>query len=113
MLFGLGFGIGLVAFGLAPTFEVSLVALGFVGLTFAGYAALNQTLVMEHTDREYHGRVMSVYLMSFSLLPLATFPQAWLADHIGGPMVVALAGVGAAGMVVLTACLLPWYRRLG
>jgi predicted MFS family arabinose efflux permease len=113
MLLGLGFGIGLVAFGLAPSFAIAMVALGFVGFAFAGYAALNQTLVMEQTDREFHGRVMSVYLMSFSLLPLATVPQAWLADHVGGPMVVTCAGAGAAGVVVLTALLLPSYRRMG
>jgi MFS family permease len=113
MLLGIGFGVGLVAFGLAPTFAIAMVALGFVGFAFAGYAAVNQTLVMEQTDREFHGRVMSVYLMSFGLLPLATFPQAFLADYIGGPTMVAIAGAVAAGAVVLTALLLPWYRRMG
>jgi MFS family permease len=113
LLLGVGFGMSLTAFGLAPSFEIAMVALGFVGFTFAGYAAVNQTLVMEQTDREFHGRVMSVYLMSFGLLPVATFPQAWAADLIGAPAMVAIAGTIAAGSVLLTALLLPSYRRLG
>jgi MFS family permease len=113
ILLGVGFGVSLIAFGLAPSFEVAMVALGLVGFTFAGYAAANQTLVMEQTDREYHGRVMSVYLMSFGLLPVATFPQAWAADHIGAPAMVAMAGAIAASGVVLTALLMPSYRRMG
>jgi hypothetical protein len=112
VVLGIGFGVSLIAFGLAPSFNLAMVALGLVGFTFAGYAAVNQTLVMEQTDREFHGRVMSVYLMSFGLLPLATFPQAWAADHIGAPAMVAIAGAIAAGSVVLTALLMPSYRRL-
>jgi MFS family permease len=111
IVLGIAFGLTLVAFGLAPGFSIAMVALALVGFAFAGYAAVNQTLVMEQTDREFQGRVMSVYLMSFGLLPLATFPQAWAADYIGGPAMVTIAGAVAAGSVALTALLLPWYRR--
>lgn len=113
MWLGVGFGLALVGFGLAPSFPLAMVALSAVGFAFAAYAAVNQTLVMEQTDREFHGRVMSVYLMSFGLLPVATFPQAWAADLIGAPAMVAIAGAVAAGAVLLTALLMPSYRRIG
>jgi MFS family permease len=112
VLLGVGFGVGLIVFGLAPGFAVAIVALGIVGFAFAGYAAVNQTLVMEQTDRELHGRVMSVYLMSFGLLPIATFPQAWVADHIGAETTVIIAGAMAVASVIATALLLPWYRKM-
>ena len=109
---GLGFGLSLVGLGAAPSFPVALFFLVLIGFTFAGYAALNQTLVMERADPQYHGRVTSVYLMSFGFLPLATFPEAWAADHFGAPAVVAGAGVLVALTVVLS-LLVPSYRRLG
>jgi hypothetical protein len=68
---------------------------------------------MEHTAPDFHGRVISVYLMSFGLLPLATFPEAWGADHIGGPAMVTLAGSIVVALVALTALLAPTYRKLG
>ncbi len=113
IMLGIAFGAGLIGFGVAPTFPLAVAALVLVGFAFAGYAAVNQTLVMEHTAADFHGRVISVYLMSFGLLPLATFPQAWGADHIGGPAMVLLAGSAVVAAVALTASLVPSYRRLG
>jgi len=113
IILGLAFGVGLVGFGLAPSFPLAVAALVVVGFAFAGYAAVNQTLVMEHTSPDFHGRVISVYLMSFGLLPLATFPEAWGADHIGGPAMITIAGSLVIAAVGLTALLAPGYRRLG
>jgi MFS family permease len=113
IMLGMAFGAGLVGFGLAPSFPLAVAALVLVGFAFAGYAAVNQTLVMEHTAAEFHGRVISVYLMSFGLLPLATFPEAWGADHIGGPAMITIAGTAVLAAVGLTALLVPAYRRFG
>ncbi len=113
MMLGIAFGVGLIGFGVAPSFPIAVAALVLVGFAFAGYAAVNQTLVMEHTAADFHGRVISVYLMSFGLLPLATFPEAWGADHIGGPAMIILAGSVVVAAVGLTALLVPSYRRLG
>ena len=112
MALGVGFGVALAAFALSPTLVVATICLAFVGFTSAGYAAVNETLVMAATTSQFHGRVMSVYLLSFGLMPLATFPQAWIADHIGGPTTI----TGAGGVVVLSVFLsqlIPAYRRLG
>ena len=47
-----------------------LVALAAAGVAYAGYLAVNETLIMAHTDRQFYGRVMSVYLLSFGLMPV-------------------------------------------
>jgi len=109
---GVGFGLGLIGFGLAPTFPIALVLLLLVGMSSAGYAALNQTLLMEHTDAQFHGRVMSVFLLSYGAVPLATFPEAWLADHIGGPYALALAGALVTLSVLLVVVFVPSFRKL-
>jgi MFS family permease len=87
---GLGFGIALAAFGLAPTFPLATVALALVGGLSAAYIAVNNTLIMEATDPRFYGRVMSVYLLTFTTMPLGALPAAWLADQIGGrPTIIA------------------------
>jgi len=110
--FGVGFGLALIAFGLAPAFPVAIVALAVAGFTSAAYAALNNTLVMGNTDARLYGRVMSVYLMTYAVMPIASFPAAWLADHIGGPATVAGGGAIVVAAVVGVAALYPPYRHI-
>ena len=109
---GVGFGLSLIGFALAPSFPAAVAMLLLVGLTSAGYAASNQTLLMENTDAQFHGRVMSVFLLSYGAVPLATFPEAWLADHIGGPSAMALAGILVTLTVVLIVVFVPSFRKL-
>ena len=102
-MLGIGFGVSLVGFALAPNFVVSLGVLVIVGATSAAYQSLNNTLVMENTPREFHGRVMSVYMMTFSLMPLATVPIGWLVDQIGARLTVGTSGALLAIVVAVIA----------
>jgi hypothetical protein len=90
---GVAFGLGLLAFALAPSLPLAMVALVVVGAASASYQSLNNTLVIEATPPAYYGRVMSVYMMIWSLQPLATMPTARLADLIGARPTVAGSGV--------------------
>ena len=96
---GMGFGIALVGFALAPSFAIALIFLAVVGFTFAAYGSLNNSLVMNETEPRFHGRVMSVYMMSFAVMPIASVPASWLADHVGGQIVVASGGLLVAAVV--------------
>ena len=109
---GVGFGLSLVAFALAPSFMLAIAVLAVVGATSAAQMALNQTLVMANTLPRLHGRIMSVYMLTFALMPVATLPSAWLADRIGGPATIAGLGALVAGSVVAVALLYPPYRRI-
>jgi MFS family permease len=109
---GVVFGLGLAAFGVAPTFLAGAGALVVVGFASAAYTALNSTLIMANTEPRLYGRVMSVWLLTFGLVPLATVPAAWLADHLGAPPTVAGAGVLVALFVGGVAVLYPPYRRI-
>jgi MFS family permease len=110
--FGVGFGLALIAFGFAPAFPVAIVALAIAGFTSAAYGSLNNTLVMGNTEPRLFGRVMSVYLMTYAVMPIASFPAAWLADHIGGPATVAGGGLVIVAAVVGVAALYPPYRHI-
>jgi MFS family permease len=105
---GVGFGISLVAFGLAPTFLLATLALGLVGGLSSAYIAVNNTLIMENTEPRFYGRVMSVYLLTFATMPLGALPAAWLADQVGGRLTVVVCGV----LVVVVLAALALLARL-
>lgn len=109
---GLGFGLTLILFAAAPTLALGLAALLFVGLAANGYWALNNTMVLGSTDPDYYGRVMSVYMLSWSVMPFATLPESALADALGVQTMVASVGALLILALVAIALLLPGHRRL-
>ncbi len=108
---GIGFGVTLIVFAAAPSLPFGLLALLLVGLTSNGFWALNSTLVLGSTDREYYGRVMSVYMLSWSVMPFVAMPESALADALGVQTMVAGVGVLLA-LVLVATLLLPGFRRL-
>lgn len=90
---GIAFGVTLTAFALSTNYALSLVLLSVVGFMSSGYLTFNRMLVVLQTDRALYGRVMSVYGMTWSLMPLALLPIGALADQFGAPATVAGAGL--------------------
>ena len=80
---GTALGVALILFGLCAAFQQflpSLVTLFLVGLTLDFNATINQTLIMLNTDKALYGRVMSAYMMTWSLAPLSAAPFGALMD---------------------------------
>jgi MFS family permease len=109
---GVSFGLALVAFGMAPSFGVAVALVAVAGFASAAYTALNNTLVMANSEPRLHGRVMSVYLLTLGVTPVAAFPMSWLADRIGGQLTVTLGGAVVAAVVAGVALRFPAYRRI-
>jgi predicted MFS family arabinose efflux permease len=99
--FGVAFGGALIIFALTSRFELALLFIMLVGLCGNAYTALNSTLIMTTSDRAYHGRVMSIYMMTWSLSPLASLPIGALVDRFGAQPVVAVFGVIVAGVILV------------
>jgi hypothetical protein len=55
---------------------------------------------------------MSVYMMTWGLMPLGSLPQGLLADWIGAPAVATGTGLLAFLVVIIFALLSPTLRRL-
>ncbi|MGE0544302.1 MAG: MFS transporter [Dehalococcoidia bacterium] len=109
---GAGFGVSLLIFGLAPTFPLALLALAAVGFTGSVYQSLNSTLIMTSTEPAYYGRVMSVNMMGFSLMPIAALPIGVIADRLGAPQTIALCGLAVTLFIVGVATFVRSYRRI-
>jgi MFS family permease len=113
LVLGVGFGIAILLLGQAPTFFVALAVLSFMGFMSTSYMTLNNTLIFAHTEREFTGRVMSVYMMTWSLQPFAILPITGAADAVGVRPVVTVVGIALATVVAGVALLYPGYRKIG
>jgi MFS family permease len=112
---GTALGIALATFGLCSAFHFfagGLIALFAVGLCLDFDSTINNTLIMINADPAYYGRVMSVYMMTFSLAPLGAFLSGWSIDHVGGAATMFGAGVLLSIFVICMATLHPGYRKI-
>ena len=71
---------------------VAVVAVIVLGAATTGYQTLNNTMVMGESDPEYYGRVMSINMLTFSVMPLMSAPLGLLADVISAEATFALMG---------------------
>jgi MFS family permease len=87
------FGALVVLFAASPWFSVTLgimAALGFMSMTFT---TVNNTVIQMVIPDEVRGRVMSVMMMTFGLMPLGAVPAGIAAQSVGAPPVVAVGAV--------------------
>ena len=109
---GVTFGISLAVFAFSPSYVVALIAILVVGGAGSGYMTLNNTLLIMNAGPEYHGRVMSLGMMSFSMMPLGSVPISWIVDQIGAPLTIGVSGIALAAVVGTVAFLSGNYRRI-
>jgi MFS family permease len=109
---GVAFGITLILFAAAPMLALGLLVLLFLGFAANAFWAINNTMVLGNTAKQYYGRVMSIYMLSWSVMPFAAVPESALADIAGVQVMVA--GTGALVIILLLAVVLimPGFRRL-
>jgi len=109
---GAAFGVSLFAFGMSPSFTLALLTLAAVGFSGSVYQSLNSTLIMTSSEPAYYGRVMSVNMMGFSLMPIAALPMGIIADRLGAPHTVAICGLAVTLFVIGVATFVRSYRQI-
>ena len=103
---GAGWGAGLVLLGLGSAvfgFAGALVAMVLLGVFQMGYMALNNSMLMMTAPPQYHGRVMSLYMLTFGVFPLMGGPLGVLGDAIGGFATFTILGVALMGFIAVMA----------
>jgi MFS family permease len=99
------FALLLIAVAFTTNFLLALVLLTLAGGLSNLSMSLSNTLLLLNAQREYVGRVMSIYMFTFSLMPLMALPMGALADLVGLTTTFAAAGtlviVGSALIVLL------------
>ena len=85
-------GIALLLIASFPFYYAAEVIMVLVGLGDAGRRTINMGLIMEVVEDQYRGRVMSVFMMNFGLMPLGVLPAGMIADALGGQTAIAILG---------------------
>ncbi len=100
ILGGITSGVGLLLIGLIPVYSIGAMLMVLLGLGDAARRSLNMALLLEITDVPYQGRVSSVYMMNFGLMPLGILPAGAIAEYFGGQ-----AAAGTLAVTLLIICL--------
>jgi MFS family permease len=108
---GIAVGIGLAGFAFSTSFMLAMFFLIIVGFMTDGYFTINRILVMLETDREFYGRVVSIYMMTWSLMPLALVPMGVLVDSVGAPVTIGVAGIILSTFIAGITLFNPHVRR--
>ncbi|HXF52153.1 MAG TPA: MFS transporter [Dehalococcoidia bacterium] len=106
------FSAGLLVFSRSSILALSVVALMATASMSTSYMALTNSLLLELSPPELHGRVMSLMSLDRGLVPLGATIAGALASTLGpqdGLMVMALV---CLGLTALTAMSAPAIRRL-
>ena len=102
-------GAGLLLVAAIPIYSAAAFIMVILGMGDAGRMSLNQALLIELSDNEYRGRVMSIFMLNFGFMPLGTFPAGLMIDYIGGQAVIGMMGVA---LVVVTVVIFVTQRQL-
>ncbi len=99
-------GVALLGFVTSTSLWLTAFIMLAVGFGQAGRMSLGSILIMSYTKPEFQGRVMSVYMMEFSLVSFGTFAVGILAEIVGiqwaiGSTAAALVLISVYGMLLM------------
>ena len=105
-------GITIFLFSLSQNLPLVLFLLLFVGLSQAVFMAVHMTLIQINTTKEMQGRVMSMFTMTFGLMPLGVIPISILAEARGTPYALGVSAIILTIVGILMALFATRLRRL-
>lgn len=99
-------GLALMAFAASHWLWITAATMVLIGVGQAGRMSLSNVLLMEYTAPAYQGRVMSFYMMEFSLVSFGTFLVGMLASVVGiqwaiGTTAISLLAIGLLGLLLV------------
>ena len=105
-------GIGLVLIAAIPVYNIAAVIMVVLGIGDSGRQALNQTLIIEKASPEFRGRIMSLFMLNYGLMPLSITPAGYLTDYLGGQTVIGFMGVALIAVMIFVLLTQGRLRRL-
>jgi MFS family permease len=105
-------GIAMMAFSTTTIFILGAAGLFVIGVGSAGRQAMSQILVQEYVEDIYRGRVMSVFMMQFSLMSVGTLFVGIYMEAVGAQFAIGSLGAVLVVATVLYFAVVPRLRRL-
>jgi MFS family permease len=105
------YGALIAAFALSTSLAPSLLLIACIGLTHEVYMTIINTVLLLRVPDEFRGRVMGVYGLAWSIVPLGGVFSGAVAEYAGAPAAVALGGLLVLSMAITLAAV-PLVRNL-
>ncbi len=86
-------GVSLVFMGWAPSFIAALVVMLGIGAGGGVFQMMNNSLIMQESEPQFFGRVMSLTMMAWGFNGLAGLPFGIMADSMGERQTLMLMGI--------------------
>ena len=102
----LAYGLLIIVLGLTRSVWAAAFVLAAAGFCSAIYMATNQTILQLVVPNDLRGRVMSIWMLSWGLMPLGLLPLSAVAESLGVPVSMYIGG----GLGALTAILVLLWR---
>jgi predicted MFS family arabinose efflux permease len=94
------YALALAAFGAAPGYWVGVACLLVAGAAYLAIASTSNTTVQLQVDEAMRGKVMALYLMTFTAaIPIGSLVQGWTAQAVGPRETTIAAGLLLAALV--------------
>jgi len=102
ILTALAFAVCVLAFAVAPVVVVAVPLLFAAGWMSAAFLAMNQTTLQLSVDDDVRGRVLSIYLLTWGMLPIGQLLVGAMASQLGTPLaMVASCLLGVVSILVI------------
>lgn len=108
----ISFGTLLVIFALSRSYALSLGMALLLGIASQFYMTTINTILQVNLPEHLRGRVMGIYGLAWSLMPVGGMISGTIAEYAGAPAAVAFGGTMVAGMALVVTVFLPRIRRL-
>jgi len=105
---GILLGFSVISY-LMPIFWLALACLLVVGLMQSTRMTLNNTLVLEYSEEQYRGRVISLSGMGMAVMPAGVLPLTIVTEYVGAPLAL---GMMSMLLVLITIFFLLAARHL-
>ena len=100
-------GLSLLGVAVIPIYMLAVLFMVPLGLGDASRRTIIMTLIMEKSEERYRGRVMSIFMLNFGLMPLGVLPAGVISDLFGGQVAIGILAV----MLIMVTCWVWFYQH--
>jgi|TARA_B100001750_G_scaffold22811_1_gene15274 MFS family permease len=83
----------LLTLAISDSYVISMVVMIFMGASDSIRRTLSMSIMMEKTRPDLRGRIMSIYMLNWGLIPLGALPAGIVADIIGAQSTIGILSI--------------------
>ena len=109
---GFAWGLALLMFSRCGSYYTAFPGIFVVGFMSSIFMALNNTLMQIKSSDVMRGRMVSLSMMTFGIMPLSAVPFGILAEHTGTAHSLTIAGALLCAFIIFFYIFTPNFRKV-